>query len=650
MSVTLSKLSVRNAKRQARDYLVYFITIIMTAALVYAFNGIVFSSEIHSLGSMMASLPLIIVFASIVVVGIMGWLVSYTTGFMLRKRSRELGTYILLGLETKQVAKLFFMENLAVGGVALVFGVALGNLVFQALRAVMLTLFSVPYTFSFSFSLGAVLLTLVYFALIYLFALTRSRKRIGKMKIYDLLNLDKQNQGEVIKKSKNRKRIFTVSIILGVIGTVFLVTRNLALGLIGATMIILFLFGFFLSFSSGVPEYFNKRPIKKYSKQNLIVFRSLSSKLATMGVIMATIALLFTATLIAEGTGFVFSTIFEDRKEYTTCFDVFISTDSTSEDHFDPYMTYIDENILVNSEYRYTIYKGENDRLTRHVQGKADYWVEFDYDCVMTQGKYAALRDMLGYPKADVESGQYIIHCMSYIEDIFDDNTGDITIGDTTLQYGAVYSESFSQSMWGGNGRGFIIVVPDELVLSLTASHQIYAAMSDVPVTDQNGFKDLQEIRYTIDGRRGNYDTLFAKGALEEESASMYAMTVFPLFYLALVLTMAAATILTIQLLSESAHYRRQYALLDKLGMDRREMKKALFRQFAIFYTMPALPPIAISVPFIMGLGSILDPGVISGPFQLWGVVGIALGLFLAIYLTYILAAYTSFRRGVLPD
>lgn len=135
-------------------------------------------------------------------------------------------------------------------------------------------------------------------------------------------------------------------------------------------MIILFLFGFFLSFSSGVPEYFNKRPIKKYSKQNLIVFRSLSSKLATMGVIMATIALLFTATLIAEGTGFVFSTIFEDRKEYTTCFDVFISTDSTSEDHFDPYMTYINENILVNSEYRYTIYKGENDRLTRHVQEK----------------------------------------------------------------------------------------------------------------------------------------------------------------------------------------------------------------------------------------------------------------------------------------
>ena len=42
MSVTLYKLSWRNARRQARDYLVYFVTIVMAAALIYAFNGLVF--------------------------------------------------------------------------------------------------------------------------------------------------------------------------------------------------------------------------------------------------------------------------------------------------------------------------------------------------------------------------------------------------------------------------------------------------------------------------------------------------------------------------------------------------------------------------------------------------------------------------------
>ena len=135
---------MRNARRQAQDYLVYFVTIVMAAALVYAFNGLVFSQELLALSSMMEAMPVVIVLASILVVCIIGWLVQYTTGFMLSRRSRELGTYILIGLENKQVARLFFLENLAVGGVALVLGTLAGNLLFQALRAVTLSLFRIP--------------------------------------------------------------------------------------------------------------------------------------------------------------------------------------------------------------------------------------------------------------------------------------------------------------------------------------------------------------------------------------------------------------------------------------------------------------------------------------------------------------------------
>ena len=66
--MTLSKLSLRNARRQTGDYLVYFVTIIMVAALLYAFNGLIFSPEIQELSHMMKTLPITIVLASIVVV------------------------------------------------------------------------------------------------------------------------------------------------------------------------------------------------------------------------------------------------------------------------------------------------------------------------------------------------------------------------------------------------------------------------------------------------------------------------------------------------------------------------------------------------------------------------------------------------------
>ncbi len=648
--MTLFNLSLRNAKRQARDYLVYFVTIIMAAALIHAFNGLVFSKEISGLSSGLQSMPLIILLASIVVVCIIGWLVYYTTRFMLKKRSRELGTYILLGLENKQVAKLFFIENLTVGGIALILGILLGNLLFQALRAVLMSLFAVPYIFSFAFSLKAVVVTLVYFALIYLFALSKSRKHIEKMKIYELIYLDRQNQGEVIKKSRSRKRIFFFSIVLGIIGTGLLLTRNLPLGLIGAALIIIFLYGFFLSFSSGVPDYFNKRPGKKYNKQNLLIFRGLSSKLATMGVVMATIALLFTATLIAEGTGFIFNTMLQYRNENTTCFDLFIGSAGRSEDHFDNYKEYIDDNISVKSEQLYNIYQGKNDRFTRYVYDNVDYWGDFEYDCIMSQTDYINLRKMLGYSEVRPESGKYIIHCMNYLKSLFESNSENLTVGEQNLSPGSVYTESFNQALWDGNGRGFIIVVPDEVVQSLSISHRIYAAMTDEPVTSAKGFDDIEKIRDKMDEEIDGFDSLYARGAVKEENASMYAMIVFPLYYLALVLTMVAATILSIQLLSESEAYRRQYALLDNLGMDRREMKRALSRQFACFYAMPALPPVLISTTFILALGSALDPGIIQGIFQLWGIVGISLGLFFVIYLTYIFTAYISFKRSVLPE
>ena len=74
---------------------------------------------------------------------------------------------------------------------------------------------------------------------------------------------------------------------------------------------------------------------------------------------------------------------------------------------------------------------------------------------------------------------------------------------------------------------------------------------------------------------------LYSKADQETEAASMSAMVVFPLYYLALVLTMTAATILTVQQLSETDRYRGQFALLRKLGMDRREMRRALGCQFA---------------------------------------------------------------------
>ena len=654
-SVTLFKLSLRNAKRQARDYLVYFVTIVLAAALIYAFNGIVFSREIQELSALVENLTFLIATASIVVVCIIGWLVSYTTRFMLTRRSRELGTYILIGLENKQVARMFFVENLVVGGCALVLGLLAGSLLYQALRAVVLTLFGTAYRFALTFSPKAVALTLVYFLLIYLLAQRKSRKRIRRMKIYDLIYFERRNETAAIQSSRKRQILFMVSLILGVVGTVLFMGGELLSGTIGFLCILFFLYGFFLSFASGVPAFFEKHAAAKYRGQTLLVFRTLTAKLSTMGVVMATVSLLFTGVLVAQGTGTTFSNLFRGRAAENACFDLFVSTTEQARG-LEEYLDYVEEQIPVEEELEYSVYWGEDKQFTQYLQDNVLYIRYYQKDLLLRYSDYAALRSLLGYPPVELGRGEYLIHAMPYLEKDLERCPSTLTLGGAALERRGIYTEQFNQYGWDANGANFILVVPDAAAQGYPARHRVYVAKTAEPVT-QADFDRLTDIRIQRMETRTeeneldrDYDSLHAKAIEEENAAATITMTVFPLYYLAIILIMTAATILTIQQLSESAHYRRQFALLRKLGMERREMEGALGRQFAIFYAMPVLPALLISIPTVWHFGWLVEPGILEGRFAPPVIVALTLALFFLVYGIYILMAYTSMRRNVLPD
>ena len=647
MSVTLSELSLRNAKRQARDYLVYFVTVVMAAALLYSFNALTFSQEINTLSQSMNMLPVMVALATVVVVCVFGWLVAYATKFMLLRRGRELGTYLLIGLENKQVARLFFLENLAVGGCALALGVLLGGLLYQALRAMSLALFKLPYHFSFGFSLPALGLTAACFGLIYLFALRRSRKYIRRANIHSLIYFDRQNEGAVIQTGRKRRWIFAASIVLGAVGTGLLMVPDLAVATAGAGCLILFLFGFFLSFASGVPAFFNRKPARKYRGQNLLIFRTLTAKLATMGILMATISMVLTATLISEGTGLVFRGLFQGRAADTACFDLYLGVG----DGRDPtvYLDYIEDNIPVERDLEYQVYLTGSHTIQDYIESQTVYYYfNFVQEPVLRWSDYAALRAIAGYRAVELGEGQYLFHCMTYLEETLKNYRDPLTLGGVTLQPGGVYTEHLSQSGGTVNGRGYILVVPDEAVEGLEVHHWAYAAKTVQPVS-RTQFYDLWDINErTGSGIASNAIT--TRASEEAEVAAQTALCVFPLFYLALSLTMTAATILTIQQLSESERYKRQFSLLQKLGMDRREMAKTLGRQFAIYYALPAVPPVLIGVPFLLHLASLPEPGIMVGASSPGVIVATALAVFFLIYAVYILLAYTSLKRNVLPQ
>ena len=92
----LYKLAFRNMRRSARDYLVYFLTMTFVTALMSAFNSLIFTKDIGEMFDVAGIMAALVGLATFFIVLIVAWLINYMVRFMLEKRSREFGIYLLM--------------------------------------------------------------------------------------------------------------------------------------------------------------------------------------------------------------------------------------------------------------------------------------------------------------------------------------------------------------------------------------------------------------------------------------------------------------------------------------------------------------------------------------------------------------------------
>ena len=133
----LGKLALRNVRRSARDYLVYVLTMTFVVSLMSAFNSIIFSKDLQKMYEMAAIMAAMIGIATFFIVLTVAWLINYMVRFMLEKRSREFGIYLLIGMNKKEVSGLYMKENLLLGVCSFVIGLGLGMLLQQVLLVVL---------------------------------------------------------------------------------------------------------------------------------------------------------------------------------------------------------------------------------------------------------------------------------------------------------------------------------------------------------------------------------------------------------------------------------------------------------------------------------------------------------------------------------
>ena len=136
----LFKLSTRNIRKSMQNYLIYFATLILGVAIFYVFNALgsqtvmlkVSSNTEEIIGLMNEAMSVVSVFVSVV----LGFLVVYASTFLMKRRKKEFGIYLTLGMGKTQVAKILVIETLLIGVISLVIGLLLGIGISQGMSVV----------------------------------------------------------------------------------------------------------------------------------------------------------------------------------------------------------------------------------------------------------------------------------------------------------------------------------------------------------------------------------------------------------------------------------------------------------------------------------------------------------------------------------
>ncbi|MCU9810976.1 FtsX-like permease family protein [Paraclostridium sp. AKS81] len=170
---SFKQLAKSNVKKSIKDYMIYFITLSFGVALLYSFNSIDnILSNLMGNGMLDAYIYMsrgILGGFSIIICLVFGFLITYSNNFIMKKRKREFGIYITLGMDKRDINKLMLKENTIIGFLSLCVGLIFGIFASQGIGIIIFKMINIDsLAFKFSVSISAIIKTILLFGFVLL--------------------------------------------------------------------------------------------------------------------------------------------------------------------------------------------------------------------------------------------------------------------------------------------------------------------------------------------------------------------------------------------------------------------------------------------------------------------------------------------------
>ena len=658
-----SKLAFRNLKRSFKDYAIYFLTLVFGVCIFYTFNSIESQSIMMELSEVQASafeqVDLIMGYASIFVAFVLAFLIIYANNYLIKRRKKEFGIYMTLGMDKGNLSRIIFFETLLVGIISLAIGLGIGIILSQGLSVLTAKMFKVNLLkFKFVFSYSAMIKTLISFGIIYILVLMFNSMSIRKIQLIDLINSSKKNENIKVRNIWISVFIFIVSLIMiGYAYYLILDNGTATLGIsVSGTSILLGAVGTFLFFFSlsGFVLKLVQSNKKLYLKDlNMFVLRQINSKINSvfLSISFICLSLFIGICMLAGGLGI--NSALNAEVEDLTQFDETI----WNFEGIDIY-EYLKERNLDIRDYSkdyvsYINYKGDlkySDLLSSEdmKKGKDLYPIASNSEVqIISLTKFNEVMKMLNKDPIELKDGEYALfsdidHLMDSLNNVLESNKK-IEINGNTLTPATkevIEVVAYNQMM---KNNLCTIIVKDNIVSGLTP----WTSYLNINYNEGNESNINEKINDIREEAKKENDNLIYYATREEiiaDSSSIGAIISYLGIYIGGVFLIVSAAVLALQQLSESTDNISRYNLLKKIGVDEGIINKSLLTQIAIYFLMPLSLALIHS---IAGLEYSKRIVTLFGSINIMKNILIALAVLVIIYGGYFVATYLGAKKNI---
>ncbi|MDB2075842.1 ABC transporter permease [Clostridium paraputrificum] len=663
-----SKMSIRNVKRSFKDYVIYFLTLTFAVCIFYSFNSISSQKAMmdvtNSKAEIIQMLSKIISMTSVFVSIILGFLIIYANNFLIKRRKREIGLYMTLGMGKRKISYLLIKETFLIGLLSLGFGLIAGVVVSQGLSLFTSKLFEVNVSkFNFVFSPSAAIKTSLYFGIIFILVMIFNTLVISKYKLIDLLRAGRKNESIKIKSTKVSFLLFLLSIIL--IGVAYLIILkfgfdngisyvqvSVILGIVGTVLLFLSLSGFLINALEKSEKFYLRN-------LNMFVLRQINSKVNTTYISMSVISLMLFLTITLLSTGVSFKNSLQTTLKNNTPYDVTFYSFSTEDeeitnisksldkiglDYNNTFREYLSYNLYTSDEgIKQYIYNYGNDKVKKNL----DFY-DKNLDCIAISD-YNKLRAMAGESTFNPQKDEVIL--ISNVNDYdkavnkFIENNKTIRISNN--DYRIINEKALKDNLETSAlaTKFMVAVLPDEVVKDMEISTTYLSG--NYKEKSEKIENEIYDVFAGFTTRKYSYDEYgFVLGETRDmaydASVGMSVTVMYIGIYLGVIFLISSTAILALQQLSEASDNIERYEVLKKIGTSSKNINKAVFSQVFIYFMMPLTIAIIHSI-----VGIIVASKVISmfGASSILVSAIITAIIIIMVYGGYFLTTYVGYKN-----